>query len=423
MTDSHDALYAAICALPDEDTPRLAFADLIEEYGEDRRAQFIRTQVALARVPPYDPAWVSARLFEPDATTGWLEAGKLPKPLPPGASWRQFEFRRGFAWKVGVHSLGAFAQSGGAMFDLAPIQALDVDASARPDLGTLADWPHLARIHKLEFSVGWFGEAAITRLVESEHATNLTELGFEFDGITPEGLTALAESALFTRLTGLELRSNANATPPALLVDSLGAAQEPGSLSRLSLPYNHIGREDAAGLFALPVLHEVQHLDVSDNPLGAEGVTALAESGVIRGLRILNLSKTRPGVPGMKALTEVGGLAGLRMLDLSDNGLGPVALKALAACGGFRGLRVLNLTNNPVGDSGAAALADSRALGGLLELDLRDADVHDAGAIALAESPHLDSLLRLDLRNRDGRQLGDTAREALVERFEDKVCL
>lgn len=49
MTSSHDALYRAICAHPDEDTPRLAFADLIEEDGDGRRAAFIRAQVALAR--------------------------------------------------------------------------------------------------------------------------------------------------------------------------------------------------------------------------------------------------------------------------------------------------------------------------------------------------------------------------------------
>ena len=32
MTD-RDALYAAICAAPDEDTPRLAFADFLQEEG------------------------------------------------------------------------------------------------------------------------------------------------------------------------------------------------------------------------------------------------------------------------------------------------------------------------------------------------------------------------------------------------------
>jgi len=420
MTSSHDALYRAICAQPNEDTPRLMFADLIEEGGDQLRAQFIRTQVALAHVPVYDPAWVKARLHEPDAATGWGMAHTLPK-VPGGYSWQRFEFRRGFPWKVGVHSWAEFWNAGDAVFGIAPIQALDISAQDG-DLSDFACWPHLDRIRKLDVSDGWNNELNIIHLAESEYATGITELAFEFDGLAPDGLRALAGSALFTRLTALELRSVQ--LLPALLADSLGAAREPGALSRLSLPFNRIERDTAEHLFALPVMHGLQHLDLSDNKrLGVEGVTALAESGVVRGLRILNLSNTKPGVPGMKALVETGGLAGLRMLDLSDNGLGPVAMKVLAGCGGFRGLRVLNLTSNPVGDAGATALAGNRSLAGLLELDLRDADIHDAGAVALAESPHVDNLLRLDLRNSDNRSLGGAAREALAERFGDRVRL
>jgi uncharacterized protein (TIGR02996 family) len=420
MTSSQDALYRAICAQPNEDTPRLMFADLVEERGDDLRAQFIRTQVALSNAPAYDPAWVNARQFEPDAATGWSVAHTLPK-APAGCSWHRFEFRRGFPWKISVLSLDTLIRSGTELFDSAPIQALDIDPRDRPDLSVLADWPHLAYLHKLEFSVGWFGADAIARLVDSPHATVLTELGFEFDGLAPDGLTALAASPLFARLKGLELRSNA--IPPELIVDALSASTEPGELARLSLPYNRIGPADAENLFRLPAVSAVQHLDVSDNPLGSDGTSALAGSGLIRGLRVLNLSKTLPGVPGVKALTEAGGLAGVRMLDLSDNRLGPVAVKVLAGCGGFRGLRVLNLRNNPIGDAGAAALASARALSGLLELDLRDTGIGHDGARALAESPHLDNLLRLDLRTHDGRAPDPGARAALEERFGDRVSL
>lgn len=419
MSDSHDALYRAICAQPDEDTPRLMFADLVDESGDHLRARFIRTQVALATTPAYDPAWVNARQFEPDAATGWGMAHTLPK-VPGGYSWQRFEFRRGFPWKVGVLSLRAFLTSGGSVFDAVPIQALDIDARDRPDLRVLTDWPHLARLHKLEFSNGWFGSDDIARLAESPRTTNLIELGFDDDSITPDGLTALAESPLFGRLKGLELRKNQ--IPSALLIDSLSASTEPGVLGRLSLPYNRIGRDDADALFRLPAVSGLQHLDVSDNPLGADGAAALAGSGVVRGLRILNLNKTLPGVTGIKALTEAGGLAGLRMLDLSENRLGPVAIKLLAGCDRLRGLRSLNLTNNPVGDAGAAALASSRGLSGLLELDLRDCGVAHDGAVALAESPHLNNLLRLDLSTRDNRPLADAARVALEERFGDRVC-
>ncbi|MCI0702656.1 MAG: TIGR02996 domain-containing protein [Planctomycetia bacterium] len=420
MTSSHDALYRAICAYPDEDTPRLAFADLIEEAGDSDRAHFIRAQIALSQVPIYDPLWVKARQFDPDAATGWCQTNTLPN-LPAGYGWHRFEFRRGFPWKVGVLSLEAFVSGGEAIFECAPIQALSMDARTRPDFDVLADWPHLARLDRLEVSVGWLGSASIAQLTDSPFATNITELEFEFDGVTAEGLTALAASPLFERLRVLELRSNA--IPSALLVDALAAAREPTALSRLSLPNNRIGRDDAAHLFALSVMSAIEYLDISDNPLGVDGVQALAKSGSVRGLRVLNLCKTNPGVPGIKSLTEASGLAGLRMLDLSTNRLGPVAVKLIGSCGGFRGLRVLNLAYNPVGDIGAATLAKSSSLAGLHELDLRGADIGNAGAIALAESPHLENLLRLDLRPVERRSFSSKARAALVERFGDRVSL
>ncbi len=416
MTCQHNALYRAICAEPDEDTPRLAYADLIEEEGDAARAHFIRTQVALACAEEYDAAYIAAKQTNPDAFHGWGMAHTLPK-VPGGYGWHKFEFRRGFPWKAGVLSLSAFVGDGAAVFEAAPIQALDVDTRDRPDLTALADWPHLARIRRLEFSLGRFGADAMIRLATSPNTTELKELAFEFDGITAAGLEALAISDLFPRLESLELRSNV--IPPALLVDALAAAHRPGTLDRLSLSSNRITRYDAAHLFALPVLHGLRYLDVSDNRLDVQGVEALAESGALRGLRVLRLNRTYPGVPGVRALADTNGLAGVRSLDLSANRLGPVAIKLVSESGMARGLRVLNLSNNPVGDAGVMALANSRSLSSLLALDLTDADLTDAGAFALAESPYLDSLLRLDLKTHSatGRVFGDEARTALKERF------
>jgi uncharacterized protein (TIGR02996 family) len=44
------ALLRAICAEPDDDTPRLVCADWLEEHGDADRAAFIRIQVELARL-------------------------------------------------------------------------------------------------------------------------------------------------------------------------------------------------------------------------------------------------------------------------------------------------------------------------------------------------------------------------------------
>ena len=59
MTD-REALIRAVCAHPDEDTPRLAFADWLDEYGDegDRvRARFIRVQCEMTTLEEQAPRW------------------------------------------------------------------------------------------------------------------------------------------------------------------------------------------------------------------------------------------------------------------------------------------------------------------------------------------------------------------------------
>lgn len=422
MTGTRESLYRAICAGPDEDTLRLVYADLLEEAGEAARAAFIRAQIALVRMPAHDPASVAIRLAYPDAPHGHTMAHTLPR-LPAGYSWSAFEFRRGFPWKVAVVSSAAYDPAG-AVFAAAPIQALDFGACESPCAESLAAWPHLARIRRLEFTNAGLGRDDIQRLADSPHNSSLTEFGFEFGGITEDGLEALAGSSLFARLTTLDLGSVG--CPAALIVDALGAARSPGSLTALTIGSNRFDGIDVAHLLAMPAVRALRRLALADNPqLGLEGAKALSRSGVIRGLEHLDLDATNPGAEGVRVLCESGALSQLRTLSLAGNRLGPTAAKRIVAARSLRKLRVLNLSGNPLGDSGAAALADSPTLGGLVELDLSDTQISDAGALALAESRHLTNLCRLSLTTNDpeGQTLAPDVRAALRERFGSRVVL
>ncbi|MBX9627668.1 MAG: hypothetical protein K2X82_27965, partial [Gemmataceae bacterium] len=384
------------------------------------RAHFVRTQVALARVPEWDPLWAKCRQLESEVFLGWGMAHTLPQPLPTGFDWRYHRFRRGFPWLARALTAEAVVARADGLFGRAPVQALNLD-DARPNLAALAETPHLARLRRLEFSLSRLDAPHLVPLLESPHAGGLTELAFETDAITPDGLEALAGSGLFGRLEALELSHNAPRLSPVLLVDALGAATRP-RLRKLGLAFAGLPAPDAATLFALPVVRGLDHLDLSNNPLGPDGVAALAEARGVRGVSVLKLGETKAGVAGVEALAASGVLAGVRWLDLSGNRLGPVAVGKLAGSRQARGLRVLKLSDNRVEDKGAAALAASPHLAGLVELDLEDAGVKDAGMIALAESPHLDNLVRLDLRDRQTRRPpGAEARRALLERFGPRV--
>jgi uncharacterized protein (TIGR02996 family) len=51
MPDPRQAFLEAICAAPDDDAPRLVYADWLEEHGDPERAEFIRAQIELAKPP------------------------------------------------------------------------------------------------------------------------------------------------------------------------------------------------------------------------------------------------------------------------------------------------------------------------------------------------------------------------------------
>lgn len=66
MTDG-EALLAAILAQPAEDTPRLVYADWLQENGQPERAEFIRVQCKLARTP--EPEYKTISSLLPDVAT------------------------------------------------------------------------------------------------------------------------------------------------------------------------------------------------------------------------------------------------------------------------------------------------------------------------------------------------------------------
>jgi uncharacterized protein (TIGR02996 family) len=100
----HPGFLADIRANPDDDTPRLVYADWLEDNGDPDRATFIRVQCELARSPWQvgrvydDPAWLRLHAREQDllsahalawfcalAWPGWY--GVAGVAVPGGARW------------------------------------------------------------------------------------------------------------------------------------------------------------------------------------------------------------------------------------------------------------------------------------------------------------------------------------------------
>jgi uncharacterized protein (TIGR02996 family) len=67
MHPEADALLDAIFDHPDDDTPRLVYADWLQEHGQEDYAQFIRLQCAAAR----------EKLWSEEANRLWVEIGRV----------------------------------------------------------------------------------------------------------------------------------------------------------------------------------------------------------------------------------------------------------------------------------------------------------------------------------------------------------
>ena len=100
MTDQ-DALLRAVIENPDDDTPRLVYADWLEENGQPERAEFIRLQIELA-VARREVAAVStavpdrvAELYDRHGD-GWRQP--FPDPL------HRCCFERGFIVQAGLNA-------------------------------------------------------------------------------------------------------------------------------------------------------------------------------------------------------------------------------------------------------------------------------------------------------------------------------
>jgi len=161
MSDG-DALFATILARPDEDVPRLAYADWLDEFGGERdraRAELIRIQIEIASIPEVLRTSADVRFLElrtrelallATHMDDWLAPLRGPgAPLQSGEAHAQF--RRGFVEIVWLPA-GMFVQRAGALFARAPVRELRVTRGVIGEVTELLGGSHFPRLHALDLS-------------------------------------------------------------------------------------------------------------------------------------------------------------------------------------------------------------------------------------------------------------------------------
>ncbi len=407
-----DAFLAAVRDAPDDDAPRLIFADWLDDHGDADRAAFIRAQVRLARLAPHAPERLDLEDEADDLLRRHPEwAGRLPELA------QRWAFRRGFVEAVTLHSGDFLCYASGLTADFPLREVCFLHAGEQ--VGALARSPHLAGVESLAFRVVPHVTADRLRpeplgeLFASPHLGRLSVLDLSACGVEWQQVQMLLGSPLLARLRRLDLSNNYGVGDR--VVRELAQTPAARSLEVLRLSRASLTTAGLRDLLTAPCLSGLTHLDLADCsgagrvPTPDAAVKALASPLPPR-LADLNLNAALPA-PAALALARSPHLAQLTALRLRGAAAGDPLAVALGEAPAAGSLKVLDLSLNKLGPAGAQALVEAPSPAGLTELYLGDNQFRDAGAKALAASPHLRALTTLDL-SRNG--IGGPGLQVLV---------
>lgn len=300
---TEDAFLTAICDNPEDDAPRLHYAEWLVQHGQSLRGDFIRIQCQLAKDPQRIELQERERELRREFEREW--GGPL-------RGWvNGWEFHRGMVEAVTARP-EAFLQHAADIFRTAPVRRVHfltamlqlarphiICPSAAAIMPMLASCPYLARLSALSFWASVVGDIGVEALAASEHLGKLTSLNLVGNDVGDKGVQALAASPAFSRLTSLNLGSN------------------------------RIGPAGSEALANSPYLTQLTSLDLGENPLGDAGIVFLAESANVRNLTTLCLNRCGLGSVGARVLATTPSLSRLKSLDVRDNTIGNKARLAL----------------------------------------------------------------------------------------------
>lgn len=333
MSD-RDALLAAITAEPDEDTPRLMFADWLQENGEADRGEFVRLQVEAGAAEPFSP---QAREYEA-AAQKLLTRHEIAWTAHISERVTGCRFARGFVEHVAVNAATA-ARDFAALFAAEPIRSLLVErftyTTPPAPVGALFNLPQMARVERLDFSqLGLPADYFDTFAAAHARFGRLTDISLRNSPVPVAWLGKLLAGPELPALAGLDL-ADVSHLARVLAAEMPGASHR--RFARLDLSYIASFNSDwMQKVLGSRCLREVEELRLAWRGASGAGPLSHVNPGwTIQWdhLRLLDLDGQGVGNEGVsdmvKELCRRPVLAPLRWLGLANNSLSADAVRAL----------------------------------------------------------------------------------------------
>jgi uncharacterized protein (TIGR02996 family) len=451
---THEGFWESIRDDPVSDTPRLIYADWLEEQGDLPRAEFIRVQCRLARLDEDEDEHADLSYRQEMLLRVHGDDWRASLPACRGVEWA---FRRGMPEVVTLKKSSDFVRQAAQIF---AVPVLSARFYGLRRCRRLLQAPYLTRLRELELElnkydadvitafigtarkrlvelhlraaplppeavellVGWRGRERLTHLWLTHNRIDdkgcealvkkpwpaLRELDLGFNDIWPEGVEALARAAShFPALRKLELNSNPLGDRGAA---SLAIAEFP-NLEQLDVHACGFSDTGLRSLSASALLPQLQELSLTLNRFTADGLGELGRAD-LSNLRELHLGSCGLDGPGLEALCRCQTLTSLRTLNITCNAFGGTALRPLESWPGMASVRRLVLYESRIGPEGIEFLARSPHLGEVRELDLWLNRLGPNGARHLAGAR---SMTRLRTLNLSSNSIGPEGMQALAE--------
>jgi uncharacterized protein (TIGR02996 family) len=449
---TNPALEAAVIANAEDDTPRLVYADWLDEHGDPDRAAFIRTQCALWDKNPADEDYVALieRYLELQSLIRMHPRRSTLRPVLPSslvfhdssldgrddsaaATHRGFPY---FAQEPSAHGGQQNAAQAARLRDSLPevfhtttIRGLNIQSHIR-HVATVLESTAISQLsalalHDFEYS----SSMATDTVVNSAARTSLRWLAFS--RFHPSSDVKPLLSAQLPQLRRLDAYWWAFSPAHGR---AIMATQWFGELHRLCLGIAPESCSVVETLGALPNLHTLETYRFPTEavrffPLAFEfrTLSRLFLQSDLRGDAAIALAKAH--MPNLRSLELRGCLLRndevklltasplfdrLTVLALGENKIGDNGIKAIARSPAAQTLQRLRLSNNNFGKSGLAALCKLGAFPRLTTLDLSSATKRKASAADV--SLFLQTLTMPNLRhlNLQGWPIGDAGAEVLA---------
>jgi uncharacterized protein (TIGR02996 family) len=360
MTDG-DALRRAVIANRDDDTPRLIYADWLDENGQSDRAAFIRAQVEAARAEPFSSEALEAesradRLLEQHRRKWTRHLGESVIEEPG--------FHRGFIEHVSVELKPGSISSLGALFDFEPLRSLTIaraiDEEEQVDFLAVLELHQLRQIRQLKVHAPeGFSHEEYTALLDSTSLHGIQKLSLQGCALHhPLWIVEMMTSNAFPELTGLDVSDITN-LGPCLLQGFIKATHR--ELKSLDASRVFFTSEQLQQLFACECLSNLEELRLGFSGwAGQHGPLFDLDIGWVlpwTQLVILDLGGQRLGDDAVRAIAFQDEASSLRWLSLADNDLGADSIRMLIKSTHLN-LKYLDICGNRFTSTAIAALRE-----------------------------------------------------------------